>query len=229
MEIQTITMDPRIAAIHFKDYRKKVREQRRSRIEEKRRELTQIELDDAMAMAAYREMVKGARLLNLASIFRNAGVDATKRLPPFAIARADWNTVRMHWREQHLFFTEGRESFVWFRSRRVQGRRVADRPAVFLPHGIFPAELTNTNWRESQRLPVVEHQRALVPSIPVHLRPNGDLADYWILWEAVWETLAPAPPEDPFLLKHIEGHIYTVLAQWDLTPLERQILDGHIA
>lgn len=36
-------------------------------------------------------------------------------------------------------------------------------------------------------------------------------------------------PVDPALLKHIGGDLYAVVATWDLTDLERAVLDGHRA
>ena len=33
---------------------------------------------------------------------------------------------------------------------------------------------------------------------------------------------------DPILLRHIAGHMYAVLAQWDLTPLERSVIEKRI-
>lgn len=39
---------------------------------------------------------------------------------------------------------------------------------------------------------------------------------------------APVPPTDPFLLRHLGGTLYVVLAQWDLTPLEKAVLAGRL-
>lgn len=65
----------------------------------------------------------------------------------------------------------------------------------------------------------------MVPSVPVWLRPEGHLSEYHILWEAEWEV---APPVDPILLKYVSGPMYAVIAQWDLTPVERAVLEGRI-
>jgi hypothetical protein len=51
------------------------------------------------------------------------------------------------------------------------------------------------------------------------LRPK-DFSKYYILWEANWED----PPGDPVLLKHIEDEFYAILAAWDLTQLEQEVL-----
>jgi hypothetical protein len=38
------------------------------------------------------------------------------------------------------------------------------------------------------------------------------------LWEAEWRRVAP---RDPYLLRHVGGDIWVVLAAWDLTEVER--------
>ena len=64
-----------------------------------------------------------------------------------------------------------------------------------------------------------------VPIIPVELLPDGDLKNYYILWEAGdWESLPP--PKDPFLLKRISENLFVILGSWDVTELERSIMRG---
>lgn len=67
--------------------------------------------------------------------------------------------------------------------------------------------------------------RAVVPSIPARFRPDGDLSQYHILWEPIWE---PTPPGDPILMKHLHGDFFVVLAQWDLTAIEKAALYARI-
>ena len=62
--------------------------------------------------------------------------------------------------------------------------------------------------------------KAVVPTIPPDLRPKAKLSNYWILWEADWEEV----PTDPMLLRHLGGSMYAVMAQWDLTEVERAVL-----
>lgn len=65
---------------------------------------------------------------------------------------------------------------------------------------------------------------AIVPIIPANLRPAKALHRYVILWEADWEAV----PVDPMLLRHLHGDLYVVLAVWDLTPVERAVLNGRL-
>lgn len=46
-----------------------------------------------------------------------------------------------------------------------------------------------------------------------------------MLFEAEWR---PEPPKDPALLRHIGGDLYSVVAVWDLTELERAVLAGRL-
>jgi hypothetical protein len=67
--------------------------------------------------------------------------------------------------------------------------------------------------------------RALVPPVPPRFRPEN-LGDYYTLFEAVWQ---PSPPTDPMLLRQISTTMFVVVAQWDLTQLERAVLEGRFA
>jgi hypothetical protein len=67
--------------------------------------------------------------------------------------------------------------------------------------------------------------RALVPPVPPRFRP-ADLGNYYTLWEAEW---LPEPPRDPLLLKQVSTTMFVVVAQWDLTDIERAVLEGRFA
>jgi hypothetical protein len=66
---------------------------------------------------------------------------------------------------------------------------------------------------------------AIVPIVPVYLRPKRGLANYHVLWEAEWRRI---PPHDPMLLRRIGGDMWLVVAQWDLTEVERAALATRI-
>ena len=68
---------------------------------------------------------------------------------------------------------------------------------------------------------------AMVPMVPADVRPEtGQLKDWFVLWEVEqWhDNRHTEPPRDPFLLKHIGGTLYAILAEWDLTEVERSIM-----
>jgi len=71
-----------------------------------------------------------------------------------------------------------------------------------------------------------KHGRAIVPPIPVDVRPQAP-QHHHVLWEAEWQ---PVPPRDPVLLKRIgKADLWLVIAQWNLTEVERAALQTRIA
>jgi len=63
---------------------------------------------------------------------------------------------------------------------------------------------------------------ALLPRIPPQHRP-ASLKNYHILWEADWSAI----PRDPMLLRRIGKDAFVVLAAWDLTDVEMNVLRAH--
>jgi len=233
MDIKPIEMDPRVANIHYRDYRKKVTEhqdRRRREVEEtiakgEKAKIVRsaLEKEDEVLMHSYRALSKGMRILNVADVIRNGGLDANG-LPRVAIAGADWGHCHIHREHDRIIFAEGRWIHWDYGHQRFQNRR-GERVIAFLETG-FPEELRNPALRNERKYASLGgNVKALVPSVPAYLRPTGSLTLYTILWEAEWDT---TPPVDPLLLRHIAGNMYSVLAQWDLTPLEQAVLEGRI-
>lgn len=63
---------------------------------------------------------------------------------------------------------------------------------------------------------------ATVPPTPKALLPWNPLTrrKMHVLFDADWETV----PVDPYLLERVNGHQYRVVAHWDLTEREREIM-----
>jgi len=139
--------------------------------------------------------------------FINAGGVYKNGAPKLGFARAYWETVTVE------KGNNGHWCFVGMVTRK-QGRvlhRVLDL------HG-------RKYIRIEQRLGLraffsASTHQTLVPFCPPQIRPKGDLSDYFVVWEAKnWE---PVPrPIDPYLLKHLHGNLYGIVATWDLTELE---------
>lgn len=230
MNVQTMSMDPRIAKIHYQDYHRKVLEHRAERrrvlhargqelgaeIAKARIERTRLEKEDEELMRAYKAMAGGQRILNLPHVLKAAGVQPTTHLPALAVAKADWRECFFRFENGAAWYTEGQ--WLAYRDREKPGRSVLRVSAQ-----TFPAETTNTYWRDQNKLPAYP-VKAIIPAIPAALRPSN-FEDYFLLWDAVWEK---APPADPLLLKRVSPNIFAVVAQWDLTPLEQSILEGRI-
>jgi len=61
------------------------------------------------------------------------------------------------------------------------------------------------------------------PHIPPALRPKINLKNFHILFEVQsWEEY----PVDPFLLRRIQGNLFLIIAEWELTPLEASLLEA---
>lgn len=233
MNVPTIQMEPKIARVHYQAYHRKVlehRAERRRMIAEKGRELgkrisaakverNRLEQEDEELMRAYQAMAKGQRIINLPHVLKAAGAQPETHFPALAVARADWK--QCYFRVDGAAFFHEEEWIDWRdRDRATKGTHAK---VLQFSQSTFPAETWNTNWRSSQKLPSYPI-KAMVPSIPAHLRP-ADLENYFILWDAVWKK---EPPHDPLLLKRASRWIYVVVAQWDLTPLEQSILEGRL-
>lgn len=154
---------------------------------------------------AYRELSKGKQVIDIVATMQNAGVDHLHR-PRLAIVRADAKLCWFRWTRLNRRWSNPNQptfsaSNAWTPPKNK---------SVIFPRGSFPSE-SNQQGRVL---------RAVVPSIPPSLLPDGDLSKYHILWEAEWETI----PVDPMLLKHLGKNLYVVLATWDLTPLEQAVL-----
>jgi len=156
--------------------------------------------EDDLIMRGYRQLSLGRMVIDAHQAIREAGVDH-RNYPKLAICRAD---AKMCWYERPS----------WAAPRfamHANTSRHETRRYITLPIESLPALPNNTY-----------QIRAIVPTIPPALRPKGALSNYHILWEADWERA----PVDPILLRHIGGPIYVVLAQWDLTELERSVLSA---
>lgn len=159
------------------------------------------------AAAGYQALAAGQPLLDLVEVFAETGLDEHGR-PRLAIARAD--------RRQVEVTVRGRSDLLTFDSR--------------LRHSGQPGR--GLRIEVSCRMNRFGHYAtgySLVPMVPADVRPNADLRKLHILWEVEeWSDrpLLAVPPYDPYLLRHIAGDLYAVIAEWDLTEIERAIMKG---
>lgn len=137
---------------------------------------------DEEIQRTYKVLAQGRTVIQAIKSIEAAGLGADK-MPKLAIARAD--ASQCFWR-------------------------------TFNNHGMFHSE---DRWSKSRtkivraNFPDMTYQhpegRAVVPLIPVHLRPKRGLANYHILWEADWKAI----PKDPYLLRRIGGDLWLVVAR----------------
>ena len=161
------------------------------------------------AAAGYAELAKGRALINVADALRQAPRDEKQR-PMLAIARADRKQVQFKWRRYDgagIFDT----SLVGYRSGSGMEMR--------FDLGEFPFDDHSSISGYS-----------LVPMVPAQAKAeagNPQMRKCFILWEVeAWadRSIRAVPDRDPFLLRHIGGDLYSVLAAWDLTELERAVM-----
>lgn len=158
---------------------------------------------DGELMRGYKALKEGKQLIELSKTIAAGGEDE-RHLPRLAFGRADEREIQVYrWREGSVQFEPS-------------GGRIRARDRwVRLPDDTLPR---TDDW--------VQTHFAMVPLIPPRFRPPHALTGYHILWEAEWSTTSRTrAPRDPALLKHIGGDLYAVLAVWDLTDLERAVLE----
>lgn len=157
----------------------------------------------------YRVLSEGHGVLDLHTVMSEVGT-GEDGLPKLAIVRAHATRVYV---ARHA---DGGATFSEDRSPHPNARFSITR----LPRDTFGS----WTWADGTR-PQRTTANAIVPLVPPQYRPKFGLHNYHLLFEAVWE---PVPPVDPFLLKHLGGALYAVLAEWDLTPLEQSVLKGRL-
>lgn len=198
MDLELITMSQGEARRLFLEYRNNLRDKHNE--------------EDRAVMEGYRHLCRGSALLDLRSAMRVGGQDAQHR-PKMAITRADFKWC---WFE----YTDNGARFIGTNKESLSNWDIKSYGynTVQVPGGILRAP---DGWPARGQA----RARALVPMIPPKFRPTAKLSNYHIMFEAEWR---PVPPVDPFLLKHLGGTLYVVLAQWDLTPLEQAVLAGRL-
>lgn len=227
------------------------REEARKRVQEftakRRKRLT--EMDQAL-FRGYKALAEGLTLIDINKAIRDGGYFGENYCPKLAIARSDIERIyfdhRFTWDSgaaQHggrycaWRWTDPAsvlaENPLYVEASRVadaaQRSRVEHAESEGLQIELEPNTINSPpEERKQSRAWYKSTYHALVPPIPFHLRPNGDASKYFILWEVEkWEEYrSPRAPGDPLLLERIAHPIYVVVAQWDLSELEKRILES---
>lgn len=210
MNIETITMTEQDAKIKLAAYKKRLASLRHTEANK------EVAKEYAAAIQGYKALTKGHKLIDLEDVFNNCPRDEKHR-PRLAIARADVKQVKFIWRgnENIFLFRYGKD---FWSDRDSRSRKIV----VNEPNRYFP-------YSNSASFKNIEGF-ALVPMIPADILPERiNLSESFILWEVEkWadREIGARPSPDPYLLKHIGGPLYAVIAEWDLTPLELSITKG---
>lgn len=208
MNVQTITMPKAQAQAALEEYRAQIARSRNAEYE---------------AIAKGLEAVaQGRAIVNLPDAIRRGGFDERDR-PRLAVARSDRTQIRFMWWGSSL---AGTFSTV---HRQAWGRR-GPRPR----NDELTVDLGRRPHGDALREARVEAY-AMVPAVPpraltqAKLRGTTGLGRLVTLWEVdTWHDRAQGmqASRDPFLLRLLGGDLYEVLAEWDLTPLERAVITG---
>lgn len=171
--------------------------------------------EDEAILMAYRAAKRGLPVISLSRAFDTAGYH-DDGLPKLAIVRADAKECFVSVDSSSRNVPGGnRLTFASSQNSRSQGALVGRTTTCVHTSVSRPSQ---KRWRA----------RCVVPVVPPRHRPKrGRISNFHILWEV--DEWSPAPPVDPALLRHIRGDLWSVVAVWDLTELERLVLSQRIS
>lgn len=180
--------------------------------------------DDERIQSMYAAVSNGATVINVANAFKETGLN-DRQQPKLAIARGDWREV---------FFHPGK----WLR---VENDNTISSPGTwsrdkgagaFVDTNSFNPMAYSKTISYTNTFPLdmpMTTLRAVVPHVPPNIRPVKKLHNYHILFEVdEWVNVKDLPKQsrDPFLLQRIQGDLFVVVAEWELTELEMSLLGG---
>lgn len=170
------------------------------------------------------QLSQGKALIDIYKVMEKAGINKHNQ-PKLAIARADWKEVHFRKRDsgRGFFSINNKEWAV-----KTDGD-VDLQPETFAQWLRVKEDITMSDKtiRKADSRWDIEKERikTKVPIIPIHLMPDGDLKNYYILWEVKqWEDLPEQ--KDPLLLKRITENLFVILSAWEVTALEQSIISG---
>ncbi len=162
--------------------------------------------EDERLLSLYKAVSNGARVINVANAFKLTGLNE-KGQPKLAISRADFKDV-------------------WFHPRRALNGFSGTATGAFSPDRWFKSQNTAmgfglpANTFDNEKL-VGGSIHSRVPHIPPGIRPTIHLRNFHILFEVQnWKVY----PVDPFLMRRIEGNLFIIVAEWELSELEAMLL-----
>lgn len=166
---------------------------------------------DEQIARGYRTLARGLGVIRLSESIHAGGYFDTNGLPRIAVARANSQDC---WIEH-----EGSHDFVYMTESPRGGTQWYNLGALVNPVSVRVTLPGSPEWQRGHE----PRAHTIMPIIPPHLRPNPRrLHNFHILWEVEqWDL---TPPHDPALIRHIGGDLWAVHAVWDLTELERAVL-----
>lgn len=161
---------------------------------------------DREIMRCYQLIAQGRLVIRALESIVKAGTD-TDGFPKLGIVRADASQCFLR------LYDNGSARM----SSTMSPSNSSHRQYVDFPRGSFPVSARGHYWRAE----------SIVPPCPLQYRPRRGLANYHILFEAEWHRRIPV---DPLLLRRVgKADLWAVLAAWDVTEVERAVLQSRIA
>lgn len=159
------------------------------------------------AETAYAALARGTPVLSLSMVLDQAPRDAKGR-PRLAIGRADERSIRYVGSRRHENFQpDAWRGSRWNDARTVLVRRAREAVPGFSVEGY-----------------------SIIPMIPAEVRPKRfDASAHWVLWEVEeWaeRSSRATPDRDPYLLRRLADDLWAVVAEWDLTDVERLVMSS---
>lgn len=205
MDLATIVIEPDEARQRVAEYQEALRQERN--------------VEDEAMLAGFRAAARGLPIIQLSKCIERGGF-FNNGLPRMAVARADAKEVAVEWEwfQGHgvRFDSDPIPVGAWRDTRRRWQRRAMV--------GSDHVRVALVKPDATPRVHQLTSGRTIVPSVPPRFRPKRQqrLHGLHVLWEV--EKWDPTPPVDPALIRHIRGDLWSVLAVWDLTELERAVL-----
>lgn len=208
MQVEMVRLDPDVAKVKAKRY---AREIKKARLHDADKAyVTEL----LILRKAYSELAKGTKILDLNAVMIEAGFTSDMR-PMLAIGRSDLKTIKFTWQSHSTSIRFMDDDTSYWRSR-IASSLIRD-VDVKQRHG-----RTNSNGQG-----VTLEGFSAVPLPPPGVIPEGvKLEKCFTLWEVKeWQRSRHTSivDPDPYLLKHIGGPFYAVLAEWELTDLETSL------
>lgn len=217
MNVATITMEPDAA---------------REKLRALRRQLHRRADAEYEALASgYEALIEGRPVLSLEGAIHGGGFDEQDR-PRLAVGRADRRQVHFRWNTntpQATFSTQQNSTrLIDSMVRSVDmGRNTTHTRAP------YRWEIRDHGHRPTDRFLTLTRGYALMPIVPAEvvslIGGGSNLRLFFTLFEVeAWasEPILAKPDIDPYLLRHLGGDLYAVVAEWELTDLERLVMVG---
>lgn len=210
MEIEKIQMPQEKAKAEWKIYNDLIKKRHDKYLEDMKKCMYQLS--------------QGRALIDIYKVMEKAGVNKTYQ-PRLAIARADWKEVFFTKKDSGRGFFAG-DSKDWYDKSKGE---IDMPPETFCQWLRIKDDITmsDKSIRKAERRWDIETPKikTKVPIIPAQLMPEGELSEYYILWEPkTWEELPEQ--KDPLLLKRITENLFVILSAWDVTELEQSIISS---